>query len=693
MRFKTLIFILLMLFPWPAGAQEHDFPTLEALASLEIPPFDYVDLLRRLSRIRDYYEPPSEPPVYQVGDRESFTLPAGDNKGDESVPLELRGMTENLLLWVEASAAVSVWRAQALAERIDEEILLPLRQLFGFAEPPGVDGDPRLTIVIMRNADFSRSGFVPPNHMLPRTLYPDSNQREMLVVNIGNDDYDFTDDYIAEIIAHEYQHVLQLFRDNSEDEWLNEALAGFAEYFTSEPGAGLDAAQQLGAIFLQTPEIALTHLGMSDNQQAKYGAGALFIIYLAEQFGNEIVAQLQAETADGWRGVSKVLRETAGVSADDIFADWVLSNYVLDADRGFGYQHLQPLPNPPQPVATFSDFPALHSGSLPQYSSEYLAVNVRGADKLSLRLTQAPAAVLIETAPIEGEFFYFGVSTDTHSSRLTREIDLRTFSITELEFSIWYDLVENREFGYVQISTDRGKSWSILPGEHTFDRSEDGPFYNHGYTGSSGGWLQERIELNSYVGTDILLRFETLSDAFTTYNGMAIDDLRIESIDYHDGFESPDDAWREEGWIRTDNRLPQRTWLQVVQENAEGLHLSRHLMTSSGEVTIDVLPNVSQALIAISPVVPQTSMETQYSLEVNLLDAAGSPMTVARECTVTTTAALNFRAVPNGEKIGLLPQGTAVLALDQKEGWFKVEYDGKHGWIHADYIRTAGNCP
>ena len=68
-------------------------------------------------------------------------------------------------------------------------------------------------------------------------------------------------------------------------------------------------------------------------------------------------------------------------------------------------------------------------------------------------------------------------------------------------------------------------------------------------------------------------------------------------------------------------------------------------------------------------------------------------MSTADECIVTTTHALNFRATPNGEKIGLVPQGAALDALDREDDWFKVEHAGRQGWIHADYVQTAGNCP
>ncbi|MDE2635462.1 MAG: immune inhibitor A, partial [Chloroflexota bacterium] len=482
-------------------------------------------------------------------------------------------------------------------------------------------------------------------------------------------------------------------REVSEEDWLNEALAGFAEYYTSPYGTGNDSVYQLGDIFLQTPEIGLTHLGLSANQRAKYGAGGLFVIYLYERFGNDILARLQAESADSWHSVDKVLRGLAGVSANEVFADWVLANYVGDAERGYGYRFMDPLPTPAQPQVTLSEFPALHEGSLPQFSSQYLTLNVRGADRLALRLTQAAEAALVDTAPAEGDFFYLGISSDSHSSRLTRAIDLRAARSAWLEFRIWHDLYENYEYGYVQVSADNGKTWSILPGKHTLDDKIAGVFYDDGYTGRSGGWLDERISLSRYAGKEILLRFETLSDNLTSYKGMAIDDLRIETIDFHDGFESANSGWIEEGWIRTDNRLPNNTWLQVIQETEADLEVTRSLMTGSGELAVDLLPDVDRVVVAISPVVLQTALETEYALEVNLLDADGNEIVIEFNCQLTTTAGLNFRDAPNGTKIGLVQQGAALWALDRSGDWFQVDYESQRGWIHGDYVTRTGNCP
>ena len=61
-------------------------------------------------------------------------------------------------------------------------------------------------------------------------------------------------------------------------------------------------------------------------------------------------------------------------------------------------------------------------------------------------------------------------------------------------------------------------------------------------------------------------------------------------------------------------------------------------------------------------------------------------------CTVTTTAPLNFRDGPSGNRIGLVPINTSLLALGSAPGWFNVEYEGTSGWISADYVTSQGDC-
>ena len=694
MRFKSIMIVVALLLRSTILAQDSDYPSLDAVAKVEIPTFNYVDMVGRMSRIDTSYTPPASPPKYTLGDTQTFTVTMGEDEKSEQVEMELRGQTQRVLIWVQATVDYPRWRALALAQRLESQVLIPMERLFQSTELPGVDGDPRLYVVMISDPEGTTIGYFPPASTRPRQLYAKSNQREMLVVDLAlDDDYDFYDKILIEVVAHEFLHILHHHSDPGEEAWLDEALAGFAGYYASKALLSRQSIHGDADDFLAAPNTGLTQWQVAEDPGPKYGAGSLFILYLTERFGNEIAARLLAEKADGWRAVEKVLREFEDVSADEVFADWVLANLLLDARRGYGYRALDADLTPPQPVASFNSFPAKHEGELPQLSTDYFAVDVRGADKLFLRLWQAPDAQFIPERAPEGDHFAYSFATDSSNSRLTRTFVLTAPRQAWLEFRIWYDLDYDREYGYVTVSDDDGQTWQTLPSRYTSKSYAYDEFYDNGFTGNSRGWRDERIDLSQFTPGRVVISFELMSNLSTSYRGMAIDDLRIRALNYHEDFETPDDSWRAEGWIRTDNRLPNNTWLQVVQETRDGFHVSRALVTGSGDLTVDLLPGVGQALVAVSPVVPQTSLPTDYELGFYLVDAEGVIMVVTRECTVTTTDVLNFRATPNGNKIGLVPQGAVLDALDRSEDWYMVAYGGREGWISADYVTKAGNCP
>ena len=220
------------------------------------------------------------------------------------------------------------------------------------------------------------AGYFPQSSTRPQRLYFKSNEREMLVVNLALDDkYDFFDDVLVEVIAHEYLHILQHHIDFGEELWLDEALASYAGFHAAKPLFKIQGAHGAADSFLEAVNVGLTQWQAVEEKAPKYGAGVLFTVYLAERFGDDIMPRLLAEPANGWRAVDKILHEVAGVSADDVFADWVLANYFLDSRRGYGHRELEADLTPPQPAAAYNSFPATHRGRLPQYSTDYIAVD------------------------------------------------------------------------------------------------------------------------------------------------------------------------------------------------------------------------------------------------------------------------------------------------------------------------------
>lgn len=690
---RMLLVSLALCVGLPLAAQESEFPTLAALADVDVPAFQFVEMVGRMSSEDTHFTPPAEPARYEIGQRDSLRLAFGEERERQYMEVELRGQTDDVLVWIHIDIDYPQWRAQALARNISANVLGPMQRLFQSEEPPGVDGDPRLHVAIIDDPEGNVMRYFSRTSTRPQDLWPKINEREMVVIDVSFDDeYTFFDDIMLETIAHDYLLLLQHHVDPGEDTWLKEAMASYAGHRVADPLFRIHRAHAIADEYLEAPGVGLTQWESTRDKGPKYGAGVLFMIYLAQRFGDGIMARLLAEPSDGWRAVDKTLREDHDVSADEVFADWVLANYFLHARRGYGYREMEEELTRPQPRAATNRFPSARRGRLPQYGTDYIAVNVGGGGKLTLSLREAPEAELVDVAPTEGERFYFGLASDGGNPRLTRAFDLSGVDDAQLRFKIWYDLDHDQEYGYVNISDDGGENWQTLPGNYTERSGIYSRYYDEGYTGDNGIWLTERMDLSDYAPGQVLISFEIVSHIGTAYGGMAIDGLRIDAIGFQDGFETDDDAWIAEGWIRSDNRLPNNIWLQAVQATRGHLHVSRSLVRGSGDLQVDILPGVSQVLVAISPVVPQTNQSSPYRLELNLFDAAGAPMDAASECQLRTTTGLNFRDAPGGDKLGLLPVGSVVFALDRRDGWFNVEYDGSSGWIHGDYVTTEDSC-
>jgi len=79
-----------------------------------------------------------------------------------------------------------------------------------------------------------------------------------------------------------------------------------------------------------------------------------------------------------------------------------------------------------------------------------------------------------------------------------------------------YDLENNRDFAYVEISTGTSGSWVTL----------------QSFTGNSNGWTQEEIDLSSYDGQSLVkLRFRMTTDESGQLDGWYIDDVAVASTE------------------------------------------------------------------------------------------------------------------------------------------------------------------
>jgi immune inhibitor A len=174
-----------------------------------------------------------------------------------------------------------------------------------------------------------------------------------------------------------------------------------------------------------------------------------------------------------------------------------------------------------------------------------------------IRVDLPPKAFFVN-APHSGSFEWFGGKADQIDTTLYRTVDLTGKASASLSFWTWYDIEENWDFGFVQVSTDGGKTWKSLSNPNTTSVIDPSGMPEiaanlPGFTGNSGGWVQETFDLAAYAGQVIQLQFRYMTDWGTSLAGFYVDDIVVTADGatvFSDGAETLDPAWTATGWTR-----------------------------------------------------------------------------------------------------------------------------------------------
>lgn len=617
-RVTALAGLALLLTGAPLRADPgEDLTTLDALAQAIIPPRDRLDLARRLLGVRDIPAPPASAAPRAHGERQTFWATNLYENRPFQVTAVLRAVGEHIYLWVEDGVKLPPETLGALIEAFDQRIYHQARALWGSEDVPGVDGDPRVYALFAFGMGPSLAAYFASEHTNPTAAVSTSNQHEMLFFNLDALGTFFRADDVAGVMAHEFQHMIREAQDRNEDTWLDEGFSMFTELYLGHLHNSLNAAYS----FLVAPNTQLNTWPEYSTTLPHYGAALLFVAYFYERFGLDALRQLSAHPANGLASLDAVLAALGETDADTLFADWVLANALQDtrlADGRYGYQRLDSLIQPPaQKVQVYPFEQAVSDAN--QYATTYFSLtNLDGFSALEIALDDLPSAVpLFPAQAASGMRVWYSNRADDSSTRLTRAFDLTSVDSAVLEYSVWYHIEHLWDYGYVMVSADGGATWTPLATGHTTDANPHNNAYGPGYTGSSGGWLTERVSLDDYVGQQILIRFELITDDAINQPGMAIDDVRLAALGYASDFEDDAGGWEAEGWVWVKNELPQRAWVQAVQRAGSELAVTRWRVPDDGaRWTLPLLAGADQVLLAVSPFAPVTTVPTGYTLRI-----------------------------------------------------------------------------
>ncbi len=549
--------------PLVAAAQAER--TLERLLATEKPERDLFDLGRRykglagnVARVVN-----AERPDYALESVDTFWLADDENDTYYQISAVLRGKSEHLYMYVQEGLDVRQADIEKTLRVFEENIYPTIRRYFGSEWSPGVDNDPRITVLNARIPGFG--GYYSSADQFPSAVNPFSNEREMFYINVGARGHSLGADYYLSTLCHEFQHMVHWNQNAPQETWLNEGAAVVASRLC---GYGVGA---LADWFAENPDVQLT--SWSDDPSAAYphyAAAYLFMEYLAQHYGgHEKLKTLIALPLRGQASVDAYLaQEGYAATFYDVFADWTAANYIDDrrvADGAYAYDVRLPDVRPQHVVRkqTFdSDL------TVKQFGTQYVDLRVPHGD-YTLEFAGAPQVRLFTTTAPSGTHVWWSNRSDMADTSLTGAFDLRNAAAPVLRFRTWYDIEPDFDYAYVAVSTDGGETWATLPGATTTTENPNGNNLGHGFTGASGGgerpqWIEEEIDLGAYAGKQILLRLEYVTDDAVNGVGFLVDDLAISGIGFSDDAET-DGRWEARGFFRTDGVLPQYFIVQLVR--------------------------------------------------------------------------------------------------------------------------------
>lgn len=600
----------------PAWAEPgHD--TVTELAEAVIPARDRIDLARRLLDVTEIAPPPAAPPQWKLGDIKAFWVTNEYENIAFEVNASLRTIGEHIYFWVEDGVEIDPAALDELAAIFDRDIYGPMRQLWGSESSPGIDGDPRVYGLFAYGQGPGIAAYFASEHTYPVEAVSTSNEHEMFFFNLDTLGTNFPPEVVAGVVAHEFQHMIQERLDTNEAIWLNEGFSKFAEVHVGYPFSTVGTAIS----FLSQPGTQLNDWPEDGSRSPHYGAGLMFATYFYDRYGEDALRALGQHPAPGLESVDAVLAELNEPDVNHFFADWVLANYLQNSqmeDGRYGYRSLYGLTGP-APAAVVGEYPYRWSREANQYSTDYYIFNhLDSAEALNIRVDMPASVALVPITPASGQRMWYSNKADNSDTTLTQRFDLSGTDSATLYYRVWYHLEHLWDYGYVMVSTDEGATWTILNTPHKTIENPHNNAYGPGYTGSSGGWLDENLSLDDYAGQAILLRFEVITDDATTQPGMVIDDVRIPEIDYASDFETDSGGWQAEGWVWTDNTLPQQAWVQVVQQMNSGATITRWLAPAETDWSLPLEPETVQVMVAVSPFAPLTTVPMLYALDVSV---------------------------------------------------------------------------
>jgi hypothetical protein len=356
-------------------------------------------------------------------------------------------------------------------------------------------------------------------------------------------------------IAHEFQHLIHSDYQRYSEIFMDEGCAMYAMILC---GYGL-ASSYINSFFA-TPDNSLT--AWSDqgdiNTIADYGAVALWTTYLADHYGGPDLLRYYVQSGiTGIDGINNALAHLGYKETFyDVFRYWRLANLIHSDFPGCGKYNYKSIDlNSPEiipvrmyevnglPVQETSGTDFGNSITILGYDTGRSKIGPLGTDYIALKHWNRAGLISFDgddsitfvwTQTSEGwwsqgeNFMNILLVGQAHVDPANPTLTL----VTKYMIDPYYD------YGFVQVSTDGGKTWKSLQNWYTSDYHdpEARPQIVDNLPGLTAfswywpDWTTMTFDLSVYSGQNVMIGFRYVTDWWYTYDGWYINEADVSGV-------------------------------------------------------------------------------------------------------------------------------------------------------------------
>lgn len=574
--------------------------TAVQLSTLMIPPRDSIELAMRY---RGLTERPSRTVAnitsLTVGAQTRFTIPNTESNAVEPVLAVLAHTSEHAYFWFDETVPLpDTVVLNEVGEQFDA-VYQTVRFYLGQESTPGVDGDPRLHILHVSPERLcvvvsacGVAGFFSLSNLLPASVDSNSNERELLIMNhliFASPDY-------MNVLGHEFRHLIEANYDLAEQTWVVEGTAVLAEHLLGYP------ATERANAFMQAPDLPL-HDWTTGDLTAHYGQAYLLNLYLYQRLGADSYRTFANHPADGLAALQAITGQS-----QELWRDWLVALALHGEAVTIPAMYMLPelQLRPIEKIA----LPMGEEQTVYQETADFYTL----PSNSTVTFTGSTHVSTIGVHPPSGQTMWLAGRGNFSHATLTRRVDLRAVQTAVLHYNIYVDLQMGRDFAHLVISTDEGETWQPLAAPQMQTSVAETAFTAltpSFYTGQSGGWLTEQVDLTPYAGQEILLRFELLTDPILLFDGVALDQIAIPEIGFYDDGEA--EGWQADGFVVAHSYLPQ-TWslTQLILHEDGTVHIVPLLLDETQQIMVQT--DSRPSWLIVGAFAPQTRKPATYLL-------------------------------------------------------------------------------